>query len=183
MQGDWLKIPFPDASFDLVLTDGGWAALGALDRIPVLSRELRRVLRLDGRVVARHYIRPDPPDSLDALTSAVASGKIREFNVLKLRLLLAMPPDPATGEVSLPAALDTFNQLFPDRTALARQLGCPLHVVGAIDAYRGRDAGYSFASPAQLAQLCPEFTLAAGSAGDYPLADCCPVFSFTPKEA
>jgi len=62
--GDWLRTPFSDASFDLVLCDGGLAVLNGLDRIAALSREMRRVLRSDGRMVVRHYSRPSPPESL-----------------------------------------------------------------------------------------------------------------------
>jgi SAM-dependent methyltransferase len=179
--GDWLQTGFADAAIDLVLTDAGLVALGSLERVAALSRELRRVLRPGGRVVVRHFIRPVPAELAAALPAAARAGEIRNFNELKLRLLMTMPAAPTTGRVSLPATLAAFNGLFPDRAALAAQLGCAPEIVATIDAYGTRDDGYVFASQAELVQCCQEFELALGPPGEYPLAGCCPVFCLTPR--
>lgn len=178
--GKWERMPFADASFDLIVCDAGLAPLVGMASVTALGRELRRLLRSDGRVVMRHFARPARPDSAQSIVGATEAGEIRNFHLLKLRLLMALESGiPALG-VRLGDAWDCFERLFPDRASLATRLGCDLQTVAMIDAYRGRDARYSFLSLGEVAQAFGAFRLAPGPAGHYPLAECCPVFSLTP---
>jgi SAM-dependent methyltransferase len=179
--GNWLRTPFADASFDLAITDAGLVVLNGLEEHRALSRELRRVLRPNGRALIRHFTRPVQLEQPEAVLQAVNAGQIRNFNELKLRLLLALPGEGPDRQVRLTAALECFNQLFPNRPALASQLGCTLEILSTIDTYQGRMDRYTFASAMEIAQCFQEFSMATGPRGQYPLADCCPVFSFTPK--
>ena len=181
VHGDWLRTAFADASFDLVLSDAGLVVLRGRAQLRALSCELRRILRPDGRAVIRHFTRPAQPQPPAVLAQAVAAGEIRNFNELKLRLLTALPGEGADRAVSLPTVLECFNRLFPDRGALAAQLGCSLDIIATIDTYRGTDASYIFPSPAEVAHHCKEFCLTNGPAGQYTLAECCPVLAFAPR--
>lgn len=179
--GDWLSLPFGAAAFDLILCDCGLVVIADMDLFTPLSRELQRVLRPDGRVVLRHFSRPDNPESVADLTLAVAAGGVGNFNELKLRLLMALQGDRADLGVSLSETFDCFERLFPDREALAARLGCSLAIISTIDAYRGRNARYAFPTVAEVADAFETFSLLLGPAGQYELADRCPVFSLTPK--
>ncbi len=178
--GDWLRMPFGDATQDLVLSDGGLVVLNDREQVRLLSHELRRILRPEGRVVFRHFCWPERRESPGALVEAVQSGKLGNFNELKLRLLMALPGEDGDRSVSLAEAWEAFDRLFPDRVALAERLDCPPEIIATIDNYRGRDTRYYFASTTEIARACAEFSLVPGPAGHYPLAGRCPVFCLTP---
>lgn len=179
VHGDWLAMPFDGGSFDLVVSDCGLAPLSAPEQLTTLNRELRRVLRPDGRAVLRHLTRPAQSEPLEAVVKAVTDGHIAGFHELKLRLLLALPADPRG--VCLAHAWECFQRLFPDRPELAVRLGCSLETISTIDAYRDREARYVFPDLNELAQVFSGFSLMTGPAGHYPLAECCPVFALIPR--
>lgn len=179
LHGSWLNIPFADASFDLIVSDCGLTPLAEPGQVAALGQELRRLIRPDGRVVMRHFARSANPQPLAQLVQLAESGKLRNFHELKLRYLLALAA--ALPAVRLGDAWENFNRHFPNRSHLAERLGCALEVVSTIDAYRDRDACYAFPTLAELAQQFRGFTLKAGPVATYPLAECCPVFSLTPK--
>ena len=179
--GNWLRMPFAKASFDLILSDFAFGMLVGADQLLGLAVELRRVLRPDGRVVTRHFARPAQPESVDAIAQAAGAAQMRNFHELKLRLLMAIESKtPETG-VRLSEVHDCFQRLFPDRALLASRLGCDLRTVSTIDVYRGLDARYAFHSLAEVARAFHDFHLAKGPAGQYPSAELCPVFSLAPK--
>jgi SAM-dependent methyltransferase len=181
VHGNWLQMSFADASFDLVVCDAGLVQLTGIGSLAVLGRELRRVLRRNGRAVMRHFARPGEPLSEDAIIAATERGQVHNFHELKLRLLLALETRTLTHGVRLGDVWDCFGRMFPDRASLARRLGCDLDTVATIDVYRGRDARYSFLPLCELALVFDGFHLAQGPAGHYPFAECCPVFSLTPR--
>ena len=178
--GNWLQTPFADGSFDLIVCDAGLAQLVGMESLTVLGRELRRLLRTDGRVVMRHFARPARSESGQSIVAAAEAGLVANFHELKLRLLMALESATPQLGVRLGDAWDCFTRLFPNRDSLAKRLGCDPQTVATIDAYRGRDARYSFLSLDEVAQAFAGFRLALGPAGHYPLAAYCPVFSLTP---
>jgi SAM-dependent methyltransferase len=180
-QGDWLKMPLPDAAFDLIVNDTGLVLLVEPERLSALGKELRRVLRQDGRVVMRHFSRPASPETPQAIAEAAAAGRLASFHELKLRLLMAVEAGPPRTGAPLAAVYDCFQRHFPDRGALARQLGCDPRTISTIDAYRGRDACYAFHTLDELAAAFDAFELTPGPTAKYPAADLCPVFVLTPK--
>lgn len=178
--GEWEQMPFADASFDLIVCDAGLAPLVGRESLTALGRELRRLLSNDGRVVMRHFARPARPDSEQSIIGATEAGEMRNFHGLKLRLLMALESGTPARGVRLGDAWDCFERLFPDRESLARRLGCDPQTVAMIDAYRERDACYSFLALGEVAQAFDAFRLAPGPVGHYPFAEYCPVFSLTP---
>ena len=179
--GEWVRIPFSGASFDLVLCDAGLTVLVDGQRRAALAGELRRLLRPDGRVVMRHFAQPERPERADAIVHAIDAGQLRNFHELKLRLLMAIESETPEAGVRLGEVHERFQRLFPDRALLASRLGCDLRTVSTIDSYRAQDARYAFPSLAEVALAFDDFILVQGPAGHYSGADCCPVFSLTPK--
>jgi SAM-dependent methyltransferase len=179
--GNWLDLPFADASFDLIVTDTGLALIVGVEKLRAAANELRRVLRKDGRMAMRHFARPSSPETLEAIVQAAETGQLHNFHELKLRLLMAVESStPETG-VRLADVHACFQRLFPDRALLAGRLGCDPRTVSAIDTYQDRGARYAFHSLTDLAQAFAEFILVPGPPGRYPAANICPVFSLTPK--
>jgi SAM-dependent methyltransferase len=56
------KLPFPDASFDTVVST---LVLCTVPDVPATLREVRRVLRPDGRLLFLEHVRADPGSSLE----------------------------------------------------------------------------------------------------------------------
>jgi SAM-dependent methyltransferase len=175
VQGNWLRMPFAEASFDLVLLDGG--GFGPLEE---LGQELRRVLRPGGRAVMRYFARPPQSEPPEALIQAVADRTLSGFDELKLRLLMAVQGDRGEIGVRLGDAWNCFVRLFPDRASLAVKLGCLPEKVSAIDVYRENDGRYMFRSLEEVAMAFDGFAMAYGPQGHYLLAERCPVFSLAP---
>lgn len=179
--GNWLEMPLPDASFDLILTDTGLALVTGEEKLRALGREFRRVLRKNGRAAMRHFARPSAPESLESIVRATETGQLRNFHELKLRLLMATEAEQKGHGVLLTDVYDCFQRLFPDRETLAKRLGCDLVTIATIEAYRGKDTRYAFSSLTELAHAFDGFSLVPGPSGSYPAAGICPVFSLTPK--
>jgi SAM-dependent methyltransferase len=178
--GDWLRTPFADATFDLIVCDAGLVQLVGSESVAVLGNELLRLLKEEGRVVMRHFARPVPAETEGSICAAVEAGQVQGFHELKLQLLMMLEAQTPLHGVRLGDAWNCFERLFPDRGSLAGRLAWDGETIATIDAYRGREARYSFLSLAELAEAFPAFRLVPGPAGHYPLAECCPVFSLTP---
>lgn len=178
IHANWLNLPLADASFDLVLSDGGVNVLTSRGQLTTLGRELTRLVRRDGRVVMRRYAHPCPVESVNDLIQTTRTGSVSSFSEFKLRLLLTLPTEHSTVRVG--DAWECFQRHFPDRQSLATRLGCSLDTVDSIDAYRNQDTRYLFPSQSELEQAFAGFSFTFGPEGSYPLAGCCPVFALTP---
>ncbi len=180
LRGDWLHTPFAAESFDLVLCDNG-PTLFSPESLAVLGREIRRVLRADGRAVMRNFAPPRVAESVAAVIQAAASGATKNFHAFKIRLLMALQGERSDRGAGLGDAWTKFEAAFPDRASLAARMGCPLETVATIDAYRGRESRYYFHTAPEIATAFRDFDLSVGPAGSYELAECCPVFALAPK--
>ncbi len=177
---DWLQLPFPDASFDLILCDNGPALFNSLERLEAFGRELRRVVRPTGCAAIRNLERPARTEPVEAAVADVLAGRVDNFHAFKMRFLMALQgahPDPG---IELGAAWEQFNRLLPDRAQLAARIGCSARVIATIDAYRGRAARYSFYNAAEITRGFAGFRVVPGPAGRYPFAERCPVFALAP---
>ena len=178
--GQWERMPFADASFDLIVSDDGLAMLPEMASLTAVGGELRRLLRSDGRVVMRLFAPTAGMETEQSVVAATEAGEMHNFHGLKLRLLLALDAQTSGKGVRVGDVWDCFERIFPDREWLARRLDCELETVATIDNYRGRDGRYIFRSLAEVARVFGAFRLAEGPAGHYPFAEYCPVFSLTP---
>ncbi len=173
-------MPFEDGSFDLVLSDCGLTPLVGPGLLEALGDEMRRVLRPEGRVVMRHFASGEWVVALPVLRGLVQKGMAAGFHEFKLRLLMALDAELDEDGVPLGLVWERFQQEFPDRRELARQLGVEVDEVDTIDAYRGRTVRYAFPPVDQLASRFTGFEVRLGQAGRYGFAEACPVFSMIP---
>jgi SAM-dependent methyltransferase len=176
IRGDWRELPFAERSIDIALGDN---CLGADRRAEVVRivRSIRRVLRVDGEFLYRGFLRPDPPESPEAVWDDLEAGRIGSFGVFKFRLLMSIA-DPI-GEVRPADAWEAFRERCPDAERLARHLRWPVGEVRTIEAYRGQSAVYWFPTLAELrALLAGGFEEVGCRWPAYEMGDRCPTFEF-----
>jgi SAM-dependent methyltransferase len=135
--GDWLALDafFPGASFDLICCDGGLGLLSHPYGQRRFAQLLAKVLAPGGRVILRLFVPPQSRETPEAVLSDLRLGRVANMNVLKLRLLHALTPDPVNG-VRLAEVFRRFVAAEPDFEALAARTGWPLAQIKAIESYR-----------------------------------------------
>jgi SAM-dependent methyltransferase len=138
---DWCAMPIEYGTVDLVVGDGCYVLFAHPHGYDTLTREVRRVLKRGGHFAVRVFLRPDEPESVFDVASALAAGEIGSVHALKLRLLAALHA--ASGEGSL---LDDVWQAWrtmpPWPTALVGARGWTAEEITGIESYRGMTARY-----------------------------------------
>ena len=177
----WQSMPLADDSVDCAAGDGSLNALQSLSEFPDVLREVARVLRKEGVLVLRMFIRPEMRSSLDEVEALVRSGGVQSFHALKWHVAMALSqaPDFSVRVANIHAAL---MRMFPDRAELAAMRGWPREVIEAIDSYEGVETRYSFPTLAAVREVCaPFFELAEMRTGSYEIAERCPTVLFRPR--
>lgn len=176
IQADWRDMPWLDASFDLVVCDGGWHLLDLAGQ-QVLADVLARIIAPGGRFVVRLFVPSAQRQTPGQVIADLMSGRIRDLNALKLRLGPALMPSAKEG-----VALADIWQYLRDATgewnALAARLGWDPKQLGAIDAYRDSVASYHFVRleefEAMMRSTSTEFSIDAVGVPSYAMGDQCP---------
>jgi SAM-dependent methyltransferase len=177
--GEWLALPCADTSIDWIVGDG----CASTSRYPTdyvrLAAELRRVLAPDGELVLRLFAAPDEPEPVDAIARDLAMRRIESFHALKWRIAMAIqPPDRNVQVVDI---WRTFEQMAPDREALARSTGWSADTIATIDAYCESDVCYSFPTLGEVRRTLTEFIEVACHVPSYELGDRCPTLVLCPR--
>jgi len=144
----------------------------------VLSR-IRLSLRPGGRFVCRLFERPDVPQSREDLLATAAGPARINFHAFKWQVAMHLAArEPAT--IAVPQILELFDELFPDRGALAARTGWPRELIDLIDVYRGSEVRFTFMTRSEILAVLPAgiSELRFDACSDYDLAECCPLMSF-----
>ncbi len=174
VEGNWLDMPFPAQSFDLVLGDGSFSVMRQSEGLP-LARAIRRVLRSGGKVVLRAYVRPEVAESPESVCQHLLAGRIGNFHVFKFRLLMSLQR--GGGEVRVADAWEFFRANCPSAESISRQLGWTLDEIQTIEPYRGQGTVYWFPTLAEFrATLGQVFIEDACLWPSYELGDRFPTF-------
>jgi SAM-dependent methyltransferase len=173
---DWLNLPLPRESRDLVVGDGPFGVLRYADQHRKLVHSVLRVLKNDGLFLARVFIRPDVAESPESVIRDLMAARIGNFHTFKFRLAMALQPDTAQG-VRVADVWEFWNRNGPGPEAVAARLGWPLDMIAAIDAYRGQDAIYYFPTVREMQAILAEgFTEVRTWFPSYELGERCPTF-------
>lgn len=176
MLGDWLALPFEPNTFDRVMGDGCTTVLEYPRQFVDLFGQLTHCLEAKGRLILRIFARPEIAETPEAACAAAMAGEIGNFHSFKWRLAMAMASENERTNLPVAEIHARFNQLLPDRAALAAASGWELADIGTIDVYQGATANYSFPTLAQVqAALPPQLKVIDVLYGQYELADCCPM--------
>jgi SAM-dependent methyltransferase len=177
--GDWRNLrddptTFAPGTFTAVVGDGALSSVGR-DEMADLLRDLAALLVDDGIVAIRCYVRPDGREAPASVKDDVVAGRVSSMDACKLRLAMGLVDD--GGEVPVELVLDSFDELFPDRDALARVTGWTPSAIAGIDAYRGSPEVYLFPTQAELLAAVPDEYADATlhTTAGYQLAERCPV--------
>lgn len=178
---DWTDLPLPAGSRDVAVLDGGLQMQAYPDGQRQVAAQLRRVLAPGGLFVCRLFVPPIETETPADVLADLEAGRVPSLNALKLRLCIALQPDPTTG-VALREVWEVLTRAHPDLDALAGRLGWTRAHMRAIHAYREAPNRYWYAGTEQVrALLCDRvggFTLDELHIPDYPLGERCPTLVF-----
>ena len=178
---DWTALPLASASQDVVVGDGCFCVLETGRDYRKLAREMRRVLRDDGVVVMRFFIRPDRAETLKQVTDTLDRGGIGNFHAFKWRLAMSLHGELEDG-VRLNEIWDAWNKACPDARALAAKLKWRIEEIRTIDAYRGAHGRYTFPTLGEVRRLlAQDFNEVSCSFPGYELGERCPTLVLQPR--
>ena len=180
VQANWLDLPLPSRSRDLVFCDGGLHLLDYPDGARKLIERLHDVVAPGGVCIFRFFVLPEKEESTEVVLSDLMEGRIPDLNVLKLRLGMAMQKSPEAG-VRVHDVWTKLHRLAGDWDELADQLKWPRPHLRAIDAYFESRGCYHFISLEGAKKLFSEggFSFLGAHFSSYPLGERCPVVAFS----
>jgi SAM-dependent methyltransferase len=178
---DWTQMPAADKAFEVATGDGFYSMVCHPEGYQAITRELRRVLRDNGLLALRAFIRPVQTEPVAAICDDLLAGRIGNFHIFKWRLNMAVHGDLAAG-VRLADIWNAWNEVFPEPAVLADKLNWPLETIRTIDAYRGVQTRYTYPTLEELRHtLAVHFRETACVYPAYELGDRCPTLLFAPR--
>lgn len=174
--GDWLDLPFANASFSSCVGDGSTNMLKFQD-LKLFYGNLSRVLRPVAKFICRVYLTPDKPEPMPAAVAAPWQGGIGSFLYFKFRLGMAIAAESHNPSVPVASIYDVFTANFPDRRHLAAATGWERSEIDKIDLYKASPEIYNFPTRQQmLSVIPPEFSNPRFiPVGGYEFAERCPL--------
>lgn len=173
----WQQSPLTDGGTTLAIGDGSLNALPSLQELQHVLAELHRVLAPSGWLVIRAFVRPSEAESLKQVVQHARQGRIGSFDAFKWRLAMSLV-EGDDASVAVAQVARCFDQLFPDRAALAAATGWPIASIHSIDAYQGSATRYVFPTRGQFERaLDPHFRLMAIECPSYELGERCPTIA------
>jgi len=147
--GNWLGLPLPSASVDIVVGDGVFSQVSYPEEAAGLVEEVRRVLRPGGLFALRTFVRPPSQPSVDQVFRHLEAGEYGSFHVFKWCLNMALQPSLQEG-VRLDNVWQTFIGRYSDPARLAQTLGWPRQDVETIHAYEDSPARFFYPTLTEL---------------------------------
>jgi SAM-dependent methyltransferase len=179
--GDWRALDLPDAGIDIALGDCFLSSTSYPEDYRAILRELRRVLRPDGRLVVRLFARPQAREEVADVARALWSARIGSMHALKWRLLMAVQA-PDERNVAVAGAWRAFHEICPDRRRLVDKLGWSPESVEMIETFREGSARYSFPTLAEVRSLlAADFDELSSHTFDYDMGERCPTLVLAPR--
>lgn len=176
----WQCLPFPAASFDLVVGDGSFAMEAFPGGWVHLCAELRRVLRPAGRLVVRFYVRPAQAETPEQVCADLRAGRIGSFHAFKWRLAMSLYDTPGNS-IRIAEIWRRWHEESIAPAQLAEDRGWAIEEIATIDAYRDARATYAFPTLAELrALLSGAWREEACRVPAYELGDRCPILLLAP---
>lgn len=173
---NWLQLPLPSASVDIVLGDGCYSQISGID-YENLTLEIRRVLKPAGLFLIRFFTKPLAEDSIESIHRDVLAGKIASFHAFKLRLAIALHTDLHRG-VCLKDIWNVWESMFKnDILNNMRKLKWSHETIGTINAYHLSNTVYTFPTLDEIRGVFSKhFHENECFTPNYYLGQCCPTF-------
>ena len=180
VKADWLDLPLPSASRDLVFCDGGLHLLEYPSAQLLLVDRLHDVIAPGGRCFFRLFVAPVAQESPDKVLNDLFAGRIPNLNVLKLRLGMALQESAEAG-IEVRQIWRTLWEQASGWDELAARLGWPAEHLRPIEAYKNSESRYHFISEDQAIDLfCGRgrFVSVGSHRSEYLLGERCPIVVF-----
>jgi SAM-dependent methyltransferase len=183
VRGDWREMPLRDQSIDLAIGDGCYAALANFSDCRLLHDELARVLRADGWVVTRAFLRPERPEPVDALFEDLHSGRIGNLAIFRWRLIMALhgrnPAGARTGDV-----FDAWQARIRDAKQVIARNGWHPASLALMDSWKNAEVRVPLPTLSEVCEMiAPGFELLDCAYPAYELGRCCPILVLRPRGA
>lgn len=176
--GEWTRLPLAPGSRDIALCDGGFHLLRNPDEQLALVNSLAGVLRPDGVFILRLFVPPGKQEDPQDVLQELQAGRIRDLNILKLRLGMALQKQSSDG-VELRKVWELIHSLTGDFSLLAKQLDWPLEHLLAINSYKDSKNRYYFVSVEETVRMFTvtsnRFKLKNIHWPEYELGERCPI--------
>jgi len=174
-------MPFATSSVDIALGDGFFNLMRFPSDYQAMCSELYRLVRPGGLWIVRCFVQAETPETASDVFNDLSLKKIGSFQVLKLRLLMAMHPDPETG-VAIGHTWEVLHNKWNEYGLLAEEFGWPVEEVRAIDGWRYANNLYSFPTLAQYRKFFPTvgFSVIDVFTPTYELGERCPTLVLSP---
>lgn len=175
---NWLDLPLENKSRDLVVSDGPFGVLRYPHEYSGVLKQLHRILKPGGFFAFRIFVRPEKNENAADIYQAAMDKTIGNFHVFKLRLLMAMQPDSASG-VRTGDVFDKWKKNGPGSKTLSETCGWPVEQVETIEAYRGQEDVYCFPTLAEIQDILDNsnFEILDITQPSYELGERCPTFT------
>lgn len=178
--GNWLALAQPDGWFDVVVGDGYFSCMSYPDGYRALAASIHRVLKDQGTLIVRFFVRPEASETLRDVFNDVTAGRIGSFHAFKWRLAMALQPSSQEG-VRLHDIWKTWFNAGIDKSALIAKTGWLEEAIKTIEFYHGQEPRWSFPTLTEVrAILLESFEELAIYVAGYELAERCPTMVFRP---
>lgn len=177
MLADWLTIELSDNFYDGVVGDGSLNMVKFPNDAATLLNKCLSWIKPGCGVAVRVFSRPEEPITIEQLKSS-----IHDLSWDAWRCYMKMYMAGKYG-VNIPSAsqLDIFNDIFPDRIALAKETGWDIEQINiSMDSYKNGKMNTSFPTRSEWLSVVPKTAVDVGfdENGPYDLSDLFPVLRF-----
>lgn len=178
---DWLKLPLPSASIDIVIGDGCYSSLSYTD-YEVLTNEVHRVLKTTGVFLMRFFLQLDAIEPINAIQKDLYNPSNFSFHAFKLRLAMSLQDSLQQG-VCLKNIWDCWYSDFKNEVcALKEKLNWRKEAIETIDNYKNSTICYTFPMLSEVRSVVSErFYEAHYFNPSYSLGERCPTLKLRPK--
>jgi SAM-dependent methyltransferase len=174
--GDWLALPRPNSSCDVVIGDGSLNCVRFPDGLRAVAKNVNDVLDPDGVLLFRCFVRPTTKELPEDVFSDLVHARIPSVNHFKFRLLMAMQSSAENG-ISVHDVYEKWADSDIDQEALMARTGWDKRAFQSIELYKGQDVIHTFPAIEELRSVLHEFFEECSvSTPAYPLGERCPRF-------
>lgn len=179
--GNWMELPQPNSSCAVVIGDGAMNCVKYPDGLRALVGNVRAVLRDDGMLLLRCFVRPDSQEPPEDVFSDLSQSKLPSVNHFKLRLMMAMQSSTEEG-IAVNDVYEKWAGRAIDEECLMARTGWAKSAIKILEVYKGQDAVHVFPTLAEFRSVFDEFfDEISVSTPSYYLGDRCLSFVLVPR--
>ena len=173
---DWLALPLPNSSCDVVIGDGSLNCVRYPDSFRAVAKNIRDLLNEDGVLLFRCFVQPATKELPGEVFSDLVQARIPSINHFKFRLLMAMQSSTEQG-ISVRDVYKKWVDSGTDQQQLMARTGWEKRAFQSIELYKDQDVVHTFPTVTELrAVLLEFFDETSVSIPVYPLGERCPRF-------